>query len=153
MKESKIDLTHRLQKDGSWAEASAFKDDVKNRLRGKGLKRAEAGEKAWEAMALRYPPPEALESKTSIRSTVLKLMAAELTDDDPAVPVLLEIAAGVDAFKAEIDESVASVVSGWCGHFEIDLDENASQSLAKVMVSLIEEYAVDDFEGEKITES
>ncbi|MCC6126017.1 MAG: hypothetical protein IT426_13715 [Pirellulales bacterium] len=56
MNESKINLTTRLRREGRWAEASKFKDETLKKLRGEGVKRAEAGEKAWERMAAMYPP-------------------------------------------------------------------------------------------------
>lgn len=56
MNESKIDLTERLREEGRWPEASKFKDQVIRELRAKGLKRDEAAEAAWAAMAEAYPP-------------------------------------------------------------------------------------------------
>jgi hypothetical protein len=56
MNQSKIDLTHRLQREGRWEEASQFKDGEIARLKTEGLKRAEAGQAAWEAMEEKYPP-------------------------------------------------------------------------------------------------
>jgi len=59
MSESKIGLTERLRREGRWAEASKFKDETVKKLRGEGMKRAEAGEEAWRRMAEAYPPPAA----------------------------------------------------------------------------------------------
>jgi hypothetical protein len=56
MNESRIGLTERLRTEGRWAEASQFKDQVLRGLRGEGMKKAEAGEAAWEAMAEQFPP-------------------------------------------------------------------------------------------------
>lgn len=56
MPESKIELTHRLQRDGRWNEASAFRDRVRKERREAGDTRDVAGEKAWEAMAQQFPP-------------------------------------------------------------------------------------------------
>lgn len=61
MDESKIGLTERLRREGRWAEASKFKDETVKKLRADGMKRAEAGEQAWQKMAEVYPrlpPPE-----------------------------------------------------------------------------------------------
>jgi hypothetical protein len=60
MNESKIDLTERLRREGRWAEASKYKDEVVKKLRASGLKRCEAGEQAWQEMAEAFPqtPPK-----------------------------------------------------------------------------------------------
>lgn len=55
MNESKIGLTERLRREGRWAEASRFKDEIVRKLRAEGMKRAEASEKAWQEMAETYP--------------------------------------------------------------------------------------------------
>jgi hypothetical protein len=54
--ESKIELTERLRREGRWEEASRFKDEAVKDLRSKGIRRAEANEQAWEAMAEKFPP-------------------------------------------------------------------------------------------------
>ena len=56
MTESKIELTERLRREGGWAEASKFKDTALKEFRSKGMKKAEAAEAAWEAMADAFPP-------------------------------------------------------------------------------------------------
>jgi hypothetical protein len=56
MTESKIELTERLRREGRWAEASKFKDTALKEFRSKGMKRAEAAEEAWQAMANAFPP-------------------------------------------------------------------------------------------------
>lgn len=56
MKESRIEATPRLQREGRWAEASLFRDQVRSRLRAEGKTRAEANDAAWEAMTEAYPP-------------------------------------------------------------------------------------------------
>ena len=68
MNESRIGLTERLRAEGRWAEASQFKDQVLRGLRGEGMKKAEAGEAAGEAMAEKFPPlPGAEASAISVR--------------------------------------------------------------------------------------
>jgi hypothetical protein len=54
--ESKIELTERLRLDGRWQEASRFKDTVLRECRAKGMKKAEASDAAWTAMAEAFPP-------------------------------------------------------------------------------------------------
>lgn len=54
--ESKIELTERLRREGRWPEASKFKDTALADFRAKGMKRDEASEEAWAAMAEAYPP-------------------------------------------------------------------------------------------------
>jgi len=53
--ETKIDATHRLQKDGRWEEASAYRAEQRQRFRAEGLTKKESNEKAWEAMILKFP--------------------------------------------------------------------------------------------------
>ena len=56
MNESKITLTHRLQREGTWDQASLFKDECIARLRAEGKPRKEAQQAAWEEMEQRFPP-------------------------------------------------------------------------------------------------
>ena len=58
MAESKIELTHRLQREGRWNEASEFRDKVRSEQREAGRPRAEANEEAWSRMAEKFPPLE-----------------------------------------------------------------------------------------------
>ena len=55
--ETKIDATHRLQKDGRWEEASEYRAEQRQKFRAEGLTKKESNEKAWEAMIVAYPPP------------------------------------------------------------------------------------------------
>jgi hypothetical protein len=54
--ESKIQLCERLRAENRWPEASLWKDAKVKELRAAGMPKAEAGEKAWEQMALEFPP-------------------------------------------------------------------------------------------------
>jgi hypothetical protein len=56
MTESRIGLTERLRREGRWEEAAKFKDVAIRDLRAKGIRKAEASEHAWEAMANAFPP-------------------------------------------------------------------------------------------------
>ncbi len=56
MTESKIELTERLRRENRWGEATRFKDTAVKDFRDKGMKRPEAAEAAWEAMAKAFPP-------------------------------------------------------------------------------------------------
>ena len=56
MNESKIELTERLRRENRWPEAANFKETARTDFRAKGMKRAEAAEAAWEAMAEAFPP-------------------------------------------------------------------------------------------------
>ena len=75
MNESKIALTERLRREGRWAEASKLKDTALADFRDKGMKRDEAAEAAWAAMAEAYPPLPVVEA------------AAEPTADPAVVSV------------------------------------------------------------------
>jgi len=55
-KESKIDATDRLRREGRWEEAQRYRDEVRKKLRADGMKRTEAGEAAWDAMLDKYRP-------------------------------------------------------------------------------------------------
>jgi len=56
MTESKIELTHRLEREGRWNEASEFRDRVRREQREAGQSRAAANEAAWNRMAEEFPP-------------------------------------------------------------------------------------------------
>jgi hypothetical protein len=56
MLESKVEITKRLQTEGRWDEASRYRDEVRQKFRTEDATRAEANERAWEAMAEKYPP-------------------------------------------------------------------------------------------------
>jgi hypothetical protein len=75
MTESKIELTERLRREGRWAEASQFRDTARGDFHAKGMKRDEASEAAWAAMAQAYPPLPAAEVPTD---------AADGVEDTPA---------------------------------------------------------------------
>ena len=87
MRESKIETTDRLRKDGLWAEASLYRDEAKACLRDEGLTRKEANEISWQAMLNKYPavPPE-------IEELVYILLAAAFPPlggkDDPGEEAL-----------------------------------------------------------------
>ena len=53
--ESRIAATHRLQREGRWDEASAYRDEVRCQSRTSGLTRKQANEKAWECMIAEFP--------------------------------------------------------------------------------------------------
>lgn len=56
MTESKITLTHRLQREGRWDEATRFKDEKAAELRKNGMTRKDAQQAGWKAMGEKYPP-------------------------------------------------------------------------------------------------
>jgi hypothetical protein len=76
MKESKIHATERLRQEGRWDEASAYRDEVRGRLRSEGMPKSEADEAAWEAMIERYAPILASEAEPEV--TGLDLDDADL---------------------------------------------------------------------------
>lgn len=55
MPESKIQATHRLQREGLWDEASAYRDQERQRARAEGKTRREANEIGWQQMLVKYP--------------------------------------------------------------------------------------------------
>ena len=70
MNETKIELTHRLQRDGRWEEASTFREKLRRELREAGKARAVANDVAWARMADEFPPLSASrqQSEAVIRS-------------------------------------------------------------------------------------
>ena len=48
MQESKIVATKRLQSEGLWNEASLYREEVREHLRGEGMTRKEANQGAWD---------------------------------------------------------------------------------------------------------
>lgn len=90
--ESKIVATRRLQQEGRWEEASAYKDAQIAELRASGLKRAEAQAEAWKRMTDQFPPLEKTSSQpedseavaeASIGPTVEALLAGVESDVPP----------------------------------------------------------------------
>ena len=56
MPESKIEATHRLQRDGRWTAACEFRDRVRRELRQAGKTKGEANDEAWRRMSEEFPP-------------------------------------------------------------------------------------------------
>jgi hypothetical protein len=56
MNETKIELTHRLQREGRWGEASVLREKLRRELREAGKTRAVANDEAWSRMADEFPP-------------------------------------------------------------------------------------------------
>ena len=56
MTESKINATHRLQRDGRWPAFSKRRAELRAKFRAEGMPRAEATEKAWEVGLVEFPP-------------------------------------------------------------------------------------------------
>lgn len=77
MLESKIALTERLRREGRWDEASKFKDNAINGFRTDGMKRGDAAEAAWAAMADAFPPMSVGERPIETRNGTLDSSAAE----------------------------------------------------------------------------
>jgi hypothetical protein len=57
MRESKAEITRRLDREGIGDEARAFREEVRSKLRAEGKSRKESSELAWEALAERFPLP------------------------------------------------------------------------------------------------
>ncbi len=80
--ESKIELTERLRREGRWAEASKLKDTALADFRAKGMKRSDAAEAAWAAMAEAYPPLPVAEGRAEPAAGTPEAM----TTDAPPIP-------------------------------------------------------------------
>ncbi len=55
--ETKAEAMHRLRTDGRWAEATEYRNAMREQFKGDGKTRGEAGDLAWAAMIERYPQP------------------------------------------------------------------------------------------------
>jgi len=80
MKESRIELTERLRREGRWQEASRFKDEMVRNQRAEGMKRREAGEQAWQKMAEAYPPMSPEEVRRAEKERAIQKATALLDD-------------------------------------------------------------------------
>ena len=54
--ESRIDVTHRLQAEGRWDEATVYRSKLRKEQKAAGKTKAEANEVAWAAMIEEFPP-------------------------------------------------------------------------------------------------
>jgi hypothetical protein len=57
--ESKIDATHRLERDGRWETASRYRHRRRQELRDGGMSKSDAREAAWDEMTERFQPIDA----------------------------------------------------------------------------------------------
>lgn len=81
--ESKIALTHRLQREGRWEEATFARDEERQRLRAEGMKRKESNEASWVWMAEQFPPLSEEELRWSPSAECLAI--ADFPVSHPAV--------------------------------------------------------------------
>ena len=130
MNESKIDLTERLRREGRWAEASKFKDETVKKLRAEGMKRAEAGEQAWQKVAEAYPPLPSAEP-----------IPEPAADDDEAVKDE-EPADDEEEVEDELDEmldrvwyAAESAVGRWQQKCGVTLADDARSGLIEEVAS------------------
>ena len=80
VQESKIVATERLRRDGRWEEASMYRDEVRQQLRGKGRTKKDANEEAWQAMSEKYPPLPKEEQPGSYQYGGMELL--DISPDD-----------------------------------------------------------------------
>ena len=55
MRESKIEITERLRREGRWAEASLWRDSRRRELRADGATRQEANDQSWNEIGEKFP--------------------------------------------------------------------------------------------------
>jgi hypothetical protein len=79
-KESRIEVTDRLRREGRWGEASVFRDDERRRLRTEGTPKTEAIDAAWQAMIDRFPPIPAEPVQLPLDETDLSVDYAVLAE-------------------------------------------------------------------------
>lgn len=89
MKESRIDATDRLRREGRWGEASLRRDEARKQLRSEGKNRREANDEAWEAMLEQFPP---LPAPTAALTNALDLADADVAILDRLAAVEPDIA-------------------------------------------------------------
>lgn len=64
MTESRSEATDRLRREGRWSEACVFREEMRQKFRGEGMKRADAVEASWSAMCAQYPPLPVVDEPT-----------------------------------------------------------------------------------------
>ena len=102
MIESKIVLTERLRREGRWGEASKFKDEALKELRSKGMKRDEASEAAWDAMAQAFPP-------------IVTVAATDETGEEDATDTRVQGLGDIPASWPELPGNASLQAEiGWC---------------------------------------
>jgi hypothetical protein len=139
MEESKIELTERLRREGRWAEASKFKDTALKEFRSKGMRKAEAAEKAWSAMAKAYPPLPPLE-----RDEELDEYEDELNDDPDVEDLWLWLDGKFDgnwdpflAKLAKITKEWSQFEEQWYRNQGLSLDDNEKRGLHQAIADFV----------------
>jgi hypothetical protein len=127
MTESKIALTERLRREGRWPEASKFKDEVKTKLRAEGMKRAEAGEQAWQEMAEKFPP-------LPVAEPVSKAAARREPADDDESDVEEEELDDDCGVQRQVGDAAMSYVGYWENEFGVTLSDDARYALVGIII-------------------
>jgi hypothetical protein len=94
--ESKIEATHRLEREGRWEDACRFREAARKESREKGLKRREANDRAWELMIAEFPPKNFLEDK-------------ERKKEPYGSDALEQLAVGSTDFQADLDWAYSNI--------------------------------------------
>ena len=110
MAEGKAQLTNRLRREGRVDEGMAWKDAKVRELVASGVKRADAKELAWVALAQEFPPlPEtiaAAAAKAAEKEAKVKAKAEKAVDAEPTLPIVKEDAFPWDDLPAKADPKV-----------------------------------------------
>ena len=145
MNESKIELTERLRREGRWAEASLFKDRKVKELRSQGVKRPQAADQAWEAMATEFPPlPKPAPDPVSAADRNPKpsaMVAGQVVDHDHrhAVrpnPGSTATAEGDDD-TGLLNDLVADVLTRWEGRHHVGIPPGALAALRADVAEIV----------------
>jgi hypothetical protein len=79
-RETKAAAMHRLQREGQWEEASAYRREVRQQQRSLGKTKREAGEIAWPAMMEKFPPLEQSEIPPDVLDELLRQSQGQQVD-------------------------------------------------------------------------
>ena len=136
MLESKIALTERLRREGRWDEASKFKDNAINGFRTDGMKRGDAAEAAWAAMADAFPPVSVGDTENTVKvqdpgPREVKAMLKQLEQD--------RYAEMHDNVPKVLQKRVNEMLAKWWQQYEVSLFSDARRQLESGICELIYE--------------
>ncbi len=124
--ESKIVLTHRLQRENRWVEATAWLDQKRQQLRDEGLTRREANAQAWAALAAQFPPLEPAPGDDGDDGE--GAFAAE-----PLGPLSPEESARIPRAGHPVYDSADTDLEIWAGEYDIPLTPQAKDYLSALL--------------------
>lgn len=85
----RLELTHRLNREGRWIEAEMWKNDRIKQLRSTGLKRSEASQQAWREVSELFPPlpQEAIDAYGFVKMLTRRDFPPDHNDEPDEIPL------------------------------------------------------------------